>query len=178
MALILGIVASGNYPRVTSSYESIARVSLTGTQSSIEFTSIPSTYTHLQVRLMVRSDRSAVVADSLQLQFNSDTGSNYDDHYLTGDGATASASADTTVTNIGLYRIAGAGATSSVFGVSVIDVLDYKNTNKYKTIRALTGIDNNGSGRISLGSGLWRSTSAISSLKLFPNSGSSSFVQY
>ena len=127
---------------------------------------------------MARSNRSAVVNDSLHLQFNSDTGSTYDDHYIIGDGSSASAAAETSVTNIGLYRITGAGAGASTFGVSVIDILDYKNTNKYKTVRALTGDDNNGDGRISLGSGLWRSTSAITSIKLFPNSGSSSFVQY
>ena len=178
MPLILGIVASGNYPRSNPSYESIATVSLTGTQANIEFTSIASTWTHLQIRLMARSNRSAVVNDSLHLQFNSDTGSTYDDHYIIGDGSSASAAAETSVTNIGLYRITGAGAGASTFGVSVIDILDYKNTNKYKTVRALTGDDNNGDGRISLGSGLWRSTSAITSIKLFPNSGSSSFVQY
>lgn len=161
-----------------NSYESIATVSLTGTTASIEFTSIAADYSHLQIRLMARSNRSAVVNDSLHLQFNTDTGSNYDDHYLIGDGSSAAAAAETSVTNISLYRITGAGAGTDTFGVSVIDILDYKNTNKYTTVRALTGDDNNGDGRISLGSGLWRNTAAITSIKLFPNGGSSSFVQY
>ena len=179
MSPILGIWASAIQPSLNAtSFESIATVSLSGTQASIEFTSIANTYSHLQVRLIARSNRAGVVNDSLHLQLNSDTGSNYADHYLIGDGSTASASAETSVTNIGLYRITGAGAGSNTFGVSIIDILDYKNTNKYKTIRALTGDDNNGDGRISLGSGLWQSTSAVTSIKLFPNSGSSSFVQY
>jgi len=160
-------------------FESIATVSVTGaTAASIEFTSIPAIFTHLQIRLMARSNRSAVVADSLHLQFNSDTASTYDDHYLIGDGSSASAAAETSVANISLYRIAGAGAGANTFGVSVIDILDYTNTNKYTTVRGLTGIDNNGAGVVSLGSGLWRNTAAITSIKLFPNSGSSSFVQY
>ena len=178
MSPILGIIASQNYPRVTNSYESIATTTLGSTTATISFTSIPSTYKHLQVRFILRSNRAAVVADSLNMQFNSDTGSNYVDHYLTGDGATASAGADTSVSNIAMYRIAGDGAGASTFGVGVIDILDYQNTSKYKTSRSLVGIDNNGAGRVSLNSGLWMSTSAISTVTLFPNSGSSSFVQY
>ncbi|CAB4149273.1 hypothetical protein UFOVP538_23 [uncultured Caudovirales phage] len=178
---MLNTIASlhgGGAAAVSNSYESIATVTLTGTQASIEFTSIAATYSHLQIRLMARSNRSAVVNDSLHLQLNSDTGTNYDDHYLIGDGSSAGAGAETSVSNISLYRITGAGAGTNTFGVSVIDILDYKNTNKYKTVRALTGDDNNGDGRISLGSGLWRNTAAITSIKLFPNNGSSSFVQY
>jgi len=180
MTPMLGIMASSisGSKAVTNSYESIQTVTLTGTQASIEFTSIPATYSHLQIRLMARSNRSAVVADSFQLQFNSDTGSNYDDHYLIGDGSSAASGAEVSNTFVSLYRIAGAGASASTFGVSVTDILDYKNTNKYTTVRGLSGIDNNGDGRVSLGSGLWRNTAAITSIKLFPNGGSSSFVQY
>ena len=178
MSPILGILASSN-AGVPNSYESIATVTVGATAvASIEFTSIAATYSHLQIRLMARSNRAAVVNDSLHLQFNSDTGTNYDDHYLIGDGSSATAAAETSVANISLYRITGAGAGANTFGVSVIDILDYKNTDKYKTVRALTGDDNNGDGRISLGSGLWRNTAAITSIKLFPNGGSSSFVQY
>ena len=175
---IVGLIGVGAAPVAPNSYESIATVSLGGTQANIEFTSIASTWTHLQIRLLARSNRSAVVNDSLHLQFNSDSGSTYDDHYLIGDGSSAAAGAETSVTNISLYRITGAGAGANTFGVSVIDILDYKNTNKYTTVRALTGDDNNGDGRISLGSGLWRNTAAVTSIKLFPNNGSSSFVQY
>ena len=171
-------VLGGNDVILGGSYDAIGTVVLTGTQASIEFTSIPSTYSHLQIRLMARSNRSAVVNDSFHLQFNSDTGSTYNNHYLNGDGSSAAAGAETSVTNISLYRIAGAGAGTNTFGVSVIDILDYKNTNKYTTVRGLSGIDNNGAGNVSLGSGLWRNTAAITSIKLFPNNGSSSFVQY
>ena len=180
MTPIPGIVASQITGHLsTNSFESIATVTVgLGGQSSISFTSIPSTYKHLQIRGIARSNRAAVVNDSLHIQFNSDTGSNYTDHYLIGDGSTASANSEVTITNISLYRITGAGAGASTFGVSVIDILDYQNTNKYKTVRALTGDDNNGDGRISLGSGLWSSTSAVTGITLFPNNGSSSFVQY
>jgi hypothetical protein len=169
---------SGKLWQPDGAYDSLATVTLSSTTASVTFSGIPSVYKHLQIRLIARSNRAAVVNDSFHLQFNSDTSANYADHYLIGDGSTASAGAETSVTNIGLYRITGAGAGSNTFGASVIDILDYQNTNKYKTVRALSGDDNNGDGRISLGSGLWQSNSAITGITLFPNSGSSSFVQY
>ena len=80
-------------------------------------------------------------------------------------------------------NFAVANQNSNVFAVSVIDILDYANTNKFKTVRALTGDDNNNStnyGYISLSSSLWRSTSAITSLTFDQESSSSTtnFVQY
>jgi hypothetical protein len=60
--------------------------------------------------------------------------------------------------------------------------LDYTNTNKNKVYRTLGGFDANGSGEQGLFSGLWMSTSAITSIDLITNSGSwtssSSFALY
>jgi hypothetical protein len=69
---------------------------------------------------------------------------------------------------------AGTSAAASIFGAGIVDILDYANTNKYKTLRALAGVDFNGSGRVGLTSGLWQSTSAINAITL----EGSSFVQY
>jgi hypothetical protein len=55
---------------------------------------------------------------------------------------------------------------------TVLDILDYANTNKFKTVRSLTGVDANGSGFVALMSGLYRSTTAITSIKLFSTYGS------
>ena len=54
---------------------------------------------------------------------------------------------------------------------AIIDILDYASTNKYKTLRALSGYDANGSGYVALESLLWSSTAAVSSLVLTPYSG-------
>jgi len=142
--------------------------------SNITFTNIPSTYSHLQIRLFARSTGSNVQS-YVSLQFNSDTtGSNYYSHYIQADGSTVAAGPNSS--NSIHYDIAGANANASVFGAIIFDVLDYANTNKYKTTRALGGVDNNGSGRMNLTSGLWLSTSAVTSLKLTPFSGN--FAQY
>lgn len=159
-------------------YESIATVTVgSGGASTVEFTSIPSTYTHLQIRGIMRDARSGTVNDGW-LRFNSDTGSNYSAHKLNGDGASATATGAATKTNTeDLFRFPTTSNTASVFGAVVIDILDYKDTNKYKTVRALSGYDANGSGVVRFSSGLWQSTSAISSI-LIDSDGSVNWVEY
>jgi hypothetical protein len=177
---ILGIIASQNYPRITSSYESIATVILGSAQSSIDFTSIPSTYKHLQIRGIARSANSAA-AEQGKLQMNGDTSaSNYAFHSLKGNGSSASAEGYGTgvVAGVaGVFRITANTAPANTFGVTVVDILDYTNTNKYKTVRILTGQDSNGSGDIQFNSGLWLNTAAVTSLS-FTMQGSGNFMQY
>jgi hypothetical protein len=183
MAPILGIWASQNYSRysITGSYESIATVTVgSGGSSYIEFTSIPATYSHLQIRIISRDSRASQTLNNIEFIVNSDTGNNYAGHYLLGDGASAAAGVDggsTPQANVSLGISSSASATASVFGTTVVDILDYANTNKYKTFRSLMGIDNNGSGSIRLRSGLWMSTSAITAIKMTPST-SGSFQQY
>ncbi len=149
-----------------TSYESIATVSLNTTQASVEFTGISGSYTHLQLRILQRS----TTPNNVMMQYNSDTGTNYSWHELFGEGANASAGAASSATSMKATYLENIA--SGVVGVGVIDILDYTNTNKYKTMRGLAGSDANGSGYILLRSGLWRSTSAITSIKLTPASGS------
>ena len=77
---------------------------------------------------------------------------------------------------MGLALAVSANSTANCFGVAVIDILDYANTNKYKTYRSLTGGDANGSGQVLLRSSNWRSTSAVTSMTLYPGVGN--FTQY
>jgi hypothetical protein len=175
---ILGITASQNYPRITGSYESISTVTLGGSQASITFSSIPSTYQHLQIRGVVRSDRGVTI-EGLSIRFNSDTGLNYAYHGIQGTGSSAASFAgwdnDQSLSSLA----ASANAGSSIFGAGVIDILDYANTNKYTTIRTLTGVNNNdaSNGRAALFSGLWRNTAAITSFTIF-SGASTNLSQY
>lgn len=170
-----GSLLVGNTPFELGDFESIQTINVgSGGAASISFTSIPNTYTHLQIRLLARST-AANVAGGVTLQFNGDTtGSNYYSHYIQADGSSVAAGPNANASIH--YDIAGVNATASVFGAMIFDVLDYSNTNKNKTSRVLGGIDNNGSGRMNLTSGLWRSTSAITSIALAPFSGS--FAQH
>lgn len=162
----------------SGAYDSIATTTVgSGGAGTITFSSIPATYTHLQIRLHARSNR-ANVNDPVLIRMNSDsTAANYVGHALYGSGTSAVAthmSGDLGLLN---YSIAGNNASASVFGAMVMDILDYTNTNKYTTIRSLCAGDNNGSGLIGFNSGLWINTNAVTSLTIAPFGGSS-FNEY
>jgi len=142
--------------------------------SSVTFTNIPNTYTHLQIRAI---QRNVSTNGYTRMQFNNDTASNYSVHYLDGDGASALAGG-TANNDHAYFGYSGTSSNSSIYGVAIVDILDYANTNKYKTSRTFNGIDVNGSGGyVELGSSSWRSTSAITSIKIAFGAGTN-FAQY
>jgi hypothetical protein len=173
MAPILGIYASqisGHLFGPTGAYDSIATTTVgAGGASSVTFSSIPSTYTHLQIRAIGKD--STTGTGDLRWNFNGDTAANYSFHWLTGDGSTASAGGfgGTSYGNVNNWA-SGSGQTNQ-FSVTVIDILDYANTNKFKTGRALSGRDNNGSGVVDFASMSWRNTAAITSINLYLTTG-------
>jgi hypothetical protein len=164
--LLLGILASAGGSR--NSYESIQTVTVgAGGQSSISFSAIPATYKHLQIRALARISTSG---GSCPVEFNSDTNSsNYYQHVLFGSGASAG-------TGSGNDKTFGFQLDSGQPGGGVMDILDYTNTNKYTTVRTLSGNDTNGGGYITLRSGLWSNTAAITSITIYPSAGN--FTQY
>ena len=181
MSPILGILASQNYPRVTNSYESIATYVIgSGGAADVTFSSIPSTYKHLQIRYLLRSAAANVDNGYSSVQFNGDTGSSnyYFAHFLQGTGSAASA-ADLG-TNAIIYTGGGAGnnAGANIFGAGIIDILDYASGNKYPTVRSLGGVDTNGAGRILLSSGFWFNTTAITSIRFGTAAFGANLLQY
>lgn len=181
--------STGTPYTLVGNYDALATVTVpSGGLSSITFAGIPSTYTHLQIRAFVKTNRSTYGRDEFFLRFNDDsTSSNYSWHTLYGDGGTAAAYAAPTESYIDAGYISG-GVGTSMFGAAVVDILDYKNPSKYKTTRSLTGHDHNGAiagihAIVNLNSGLWKSTSAINSIKIAVISGTafneySSFALY
>jgi hypothetical protein len=170
---ILGIIASsGGAAASTSSYESIATATGTGSSGTITFSSIPATYASLQLRFLSRNSATGTGSGDVLLRFNSDTGSNYAYHSLTGNGSVASASGSATQTSIRLDNAStNNGETAGIMTVGIIDIHDYASTTKYKTAREFQGNDNNGNSTaiLKLYSGLWMSTSAISTITLTLN---------
>lgn len=170
---LAGIIASSGGAAAGGSYESIATVTAgAGGSSSISFSSISGTYQHLQIRGIgsLTSDNES------RIQVNGDTGSNYAFHQLLGNyagGGSVIATAGTSTTSI-------KGQVSyDQFSPFIFDILDYKDTNKYKTIRTLSGTNNNSTGTnsyVRFSSGLWMNTAAITSVTIFPASGN--FAQY
>lgn len=169
--IIPGIIASSRLT-VSGAYESIATQTLTGNSTSVTFSSIPSTYQHLQIRAITRT--ADVTTDSSAfLQVNGDTGANYASHNLRGTGTSALAggSASGTAVQIASFY-PGASYSANIYGVTIIDLHDYKSTTKNKTFRIFNGVDNNAgdtSSRIYLVSGLWMNTNAVTSITITGN---------
>jgi hypothetical protein len=155
MTSILGIVASSNFQRITGSYESIATANGTGSSAVITFSSIPSTFKHLQLRVNGRCASGAIT--DCYLKFNNDTGSNYAKHWFfafDSGGIYTSTATSTTPPSIGYIQ----GYDTNPTTVAIIDILDYQSTTKYKTARYITGSPEQqtaSQGAIVFGSNLW-----------------------
>jgi hypothetical protein len=184
MTPILGILASGisgNLWAPGKDFDSIATVTLGTSASSITFSSIPSTYKHLQIRLFGQTNRATYGGDNFYMRVGAstvDSGSNYAWHMVYGEGTATGTGAGSSATYINVLNGGCLGTTAGgSFGGVVVDLLDYANTSKYKTTRALGGTDDNGAsaggfGRaVGLNSGLWQSTTAINIISLYPMNG-------
>jgi hypothetical protein len=175
----LGIIDSGGAGGGGGAYESIATAVGTGSSGTVTFSSIPSTYKHLQIRMMAKSSYTGG-SEPLYWQAvvrpNGDSSSsNYTFHQLRGNGSAASAAGSGSGAYDGVYVVAAANSNysgySDIYGVAIIDIEDYASTTKNKTVRAISGVNNNlsttGSGAVILNSSVWLNTSAITSLTIF-----------
>ena len=158
---------AGNPAVKFTSYESIATVTGTGSSATITFSSIPSTYEHLQIRFTGKGTGGAEVDTSIR--FNSDTGSNYAWHQVYGYGTSIASSNGTSQNKILGFYTTGTND-SNVVSSAVLDILDYKSTNKNKTTRMLSGLRGT-NGFIGLRSGVWLNTAAITSIDIVLDSG-------
>jgi hypothetical protein len=157
-------------------FESIATATGSG-QTSVTFSSIPSTYKHLQIRIIARDNSgNGGGSGALRLRFNGDTSSVYDRHNLSGNGSSPSAGSDINSNDFSLDALMmGGGTGANIFGVGILDIIDYASTTKNKTLRLINGNNTNntfGNEFIRLQSGCWRNTSAISSIELYISNGS------
>lgn len=155
-------------------FEAIASTTLSSTQTTITFSSIPATYEHLQLRLYTRSTYAAGT-DVVRIRLNSDSGTNYTNHFLGNVDGSITAAGNTGETAHRLIRITGANAGANRFGVAIIDILDYGSPNKNTTVRSLHGNEDsfNGNGSSILTSSVWLNTAAVTAVGLSLESGGS-----
>lgn len=154
-------------PVEPSSFESIATTTLSSANGTVTFSSIPSTYKHLQVRIRARISQASYLRYDYFLQWSGS--STYPTHRLQGDGTNASASGSTGNTEMIITEgLPAASATANAMGVAIIDIHDYASTTKNKTMRLFGGFDTNSAtnGYVYLYSGMRLSTTAISSLTI------------
>lgn len=145
-----------------ATYEPIATTTLSST-GTITFSSIPSTYTDLCLVIVGGTTRAAT-SDVVRVQFNSDTGTNYSSTYLRGSGSAASTARYTNSSSLFIEGIRMVGTTYGLNSMVIYEIENYTNTNVYKTVLARSsGADEWG---VVAAVGLWRSTSAISTIYL------------
>ena len=145
---------------MASTYEPIATTTLGSAASSITFSSIASTWTDLRVVFV----GTATTAGALRCQFNSDTATNYSITLLYGDGSAAASMNITSQTYMNLSW--ARQIQTSIPMLATLDIFSYAGST-YKTALSQLSNDNNGSGATASTVGLWRSTSAITSINLF-----------
>lgn len=154
---ILGASGAG----APGAYELISTAYGTGSSSTITFSSIPQTYKHLQIRWTAKL--TAAGGQNIGLRLNGITTSSYLGHYMYGNGSSVSSGSlginDNWVTQ---STVEGSG-TANLHAFAILDVLDYTNTSKNKTMRLLNGGYNS---QIWIQSGLFLNTSAITSISL------------
>ena len=148
-------MAAGN------TYEAIATITTTtGTTTSQTFSSIPTTYTDL---ILVCSLKATSSNSSIVARFNGDSGSNYSVTQLYGNGSSALSQRFSNQTEVQL-NFAGFPTAANTFAPLIVQFQNYSNTTTNKTFLSRSGY---ASAQVDTSVGLYRSTSAITSITLF-----------
>jgi len=177
----IGFFATAGVRAAAGSYDLLESQVLTTSQASVTFSNLnnyASTYQHLQIRYVAKSDRSSGDGnDAMIVTLNGDSGANYNSHILIGDGAVNSGF-ESYQNAMEYTYIAGTGGNiTGVFGSGVMDFLDAFETTKFKTRRTLFNNSLGGSYKaVGLSSAMWRNTAAITSITFDQRYGSN-FVQ-
>lgn len=170
---IIGITDSQKISKYLGFYEPISTVNPSGTQT-VTFNSIPSTYKHLQLRILSQQDYSTSSDFGwVNLTFNGSS-SSYAGHWA--QGPSSGTPGYYAYTSFGFIYTADSylipsSNNSGIFGAAIIDIYDYASTAKNKTMRVMTGVDWNGGGMVRELSGVWQSTSAITSISFNASNG-------
>jgi len=144
----------------------------TAAVASLDFSSIPQNYTHLEIRIIVQN--SATANQGIRMRFNGDTGATqYSSAYSFFD-QTSNTNANTTGSS-SAYVGEHTTTSSNNACMSVVQIQNYANANIFKNYTSFN-YKYGGTQFISIASGNYKSGSAISSISLFP--ASSNFVQY
>ena len=161
---------------MANTYKLISSVTVgSGGAATIDFTSIPTTYTDLCIKISVRSSRTNT-DDGLELSFNGVAGTSYSSRRLYTFGSTPAA--DSLTGNAFIYAdpANAANGPASTFNNSEFYIPNYTSSNNKSVSLDDIAENNSSSSGLIIAAGLFSNTSVISSIKLKPNVGN--FVQY
>jgi hypothetical protein len=174
MSLIpLGILSQGG-PAGGGAFELIQTQILATTTTAVTLSSIPTTFKHLQIRITSRNT-TAAASQAITLRMNGDTGSNYAFFHMRGNGFNGVAATSSSQTSMTIGRSPGSTEAANIFAVALVDILDYGNTNKTKSVRSV-GARYSSETQIEQVGAHWNSTSAITSIEVADRAGSTSFA--
>ena len=170
MLIPLGILSSSG--AAPGDYELIATAFGTGSSAIITFSSIGAEYKHLQLRYTARS--STTNGRTVDINFNGSTATVYNNHILRSDGTRTAVTSTGSNTSIALSNFFAGSGSGSRFAAGIVDILDYADTSKGKTIKTNYGFmdlaASSPPGAISTASGMFNDTSAITSITLTASS--------
>jgi hypothetical protein len=160
----LGLLSQGGGGGAAGAFEQIATAYGTGSSGVIDFTSIPATYKHLQIRYTAKNTSTSA---DLNITFNNVTSSSYARHHMVGNSVSTAAASAIAAANISLIDGVAPSTTANVTTNGVIDILDYSQSTKNKTLRAMYGlIQAYSTSRIYVASGVLDSTTVVSRVTL------------
>lgn len=146
-----------------STYTPIATNTLGSAQNSVTFSSISGSYTDLFLACNFGTSGTTNVG----MRFNGDSGTNYSLTYLEGNGTNATSGRATNDTRIN-FTSASWYASTAFANIINVNLMNYSNTNVFKTILNRNGAADRGTmGAV----GLWRNTNAITSIQVYVDSG-------
>jgi hypothetical protein len=152
---------------MANTFTLIQAKTLSSAQSNIEFTSIPATFTDLVLKVSARTAVTADAFDSIQVQFNGDTASNYSWIRLRGSGsASADSGGSTSSTYVMMQYINGDAATANTFGSSEMYIPNYAGSTQKSCSVESVNETNATTAYMCLIAGRWTGTAAITSIKL------------
>lgn len=154
-------------------YEPIASQTLGANAASVEFLNLPSTFTDIVIVCQYAQGSGSV--DGVFLRFNTDSATNYSQTALYGNGSTSASQRVSSTTRIYVDWSTGYYTTGQIHS-AVASVMSYSNTNVNKTVLCASASTNT-NGTVARSVGLWRSTSAITSLSLTAGGVSTPLLQ-
>lgn len=157
------------------SFYKIQTITLTSTQASIDFTSIPSTYDHLVILNNTRRNSSSGTGSG-SIQFNGDTNTsgNYRHLQMSANSNPGTQTYAAATSYLELFNVGNSTDTANSFPQNTIYIWNYSNTDYVKFANSHGSQFNPGGNSYqTMYAGNWGGTAAITSIKMFPTSGAS-----
>lgn len=173
MLFPLGLLSQGGGASVDA-FQLISTTVLGTAQASVVFSSIPSTYSALQLRIVARSAQAAAY-DQLVIRVNGDSAANYSHKNINFSTTAATSNATNSTDGVRLIGIHANSSPADAFGAMIVDFMGNNTTNRKTSLRAFGGafiFSSNFDGNASVTAGLWNNTAVVTSLTVSTNSAS------